>query len=126
MSNVLDYLQQGFSLLIQLVFLGIAAGLIWLRKKIIQYVTTQTTARTRDLLSQIGKEAFAYAETVYGAMDGPAKLNEAIKYMLNVLGQHGYKDVPMQDIRAVIEQAWLENRRQSGNPVVKPTPFEIR
>lgn len=127
MTNQLaELLQQGLAILLQILLLGIVAGLLWIRKQLTAYIKSHFTIQERAFLERVGKEAFTYAETVFGTLDGPAKLNEATKYMLDVLNRMGMKDVPMKDIRAMIEQAWLEDRRKSGRSTDKPAPFEMR
>lgn len=123
---VMDLLHNGLSLLLQVVLLGALAGLIWVRKELKQYIVAHTTLREREFLAQVGKAAFSYAETAHGSLDGPGKLNEALKYMLKVLEDHGMQDVSMETMRAAIEAAWLEDRRASGQPPQKPVPNEVR
>lgn len=125
-NQVTELLQQGLVILLQIGLLAVVAGLLWIRKQLTMYIQSHTTVQERAFLERVGKEAFTYAETVFGALDGPAKLNEATKYMLDVLNQHGMNNVPMKDIRAIIEQAWLEDRRKSGKPVEKPSSHQIR
>lgn len=125
-DQLAEFLQQGLSVLLQILLLAIVAGLLWIRKQLTAYIQSHTTVQERAFLERIGREAYTYAETVFGALDGPAKLNEATKYMLDVLAQYGIKNVPMKDIRAMIEQAWLEDRRKSGRPVEQSTPYEMR
>ncbi|GAX89456.1 phage holin, LLH family [Effusibacillus lacus] len=118
-------LQQAVSMLLQIVLLAVVAGLVWLRNELKNYIAANTTIRERELIADLGKAAFSYAETVYSGLDGPGKLNEATKYMLDVLEGMG-KEVPMKDIRAAIETAWLEDRRRSGVPAKKPNTYEVR
>lgn len=79
-------------------------------------ISAHTTANQRQVLSQLGREAFAYAETVHAAQDGPAKMNEAVKFLLDRCESCGLKDLQMVEVRAAIESAWLQDRRQSGRP----------
>jgi hypothetical protein len=107
-------LHQGSGILVQL---AVVVALVLLRKfkdQIQSYYLSHNTTQQRQLLAQLGQEAFAYAETVYRDMDGPAKLNEATKYLLDKSQSLGLGEVPMTDVRAVIESAWLQNKSLLG------------
>ncbi|TCP53733.1 superfamily 6 holin (LLH) [Tumebacillus sp. BK434] len=115
-EQILGMLQDGVSIVLQL---AVLAGLLLLRnlkQRMQNYYDAQTTLQNRQLLAQLGREAFSYAETVYTMEDGPAKMNEAIKYLMDKCGTCGMQDVPMKDMRAVIESAWLEDRRGAAAP----------
>lgn len=75
-----------------------------------RYYRAKTTVRQREWLSLIGQEAFHYAERAFGHYDGPAKLNEAVKYVLERSDLQGV-EVTYPEIRAVIEKAWAETGR---------------
>ncbi|ARU59771.1 hypothetical protein CBW65_00930 [Tumebacillus avium] len=77
--------------------------------KAVRYYRTKTTVRQREWLNLIGQEAFHYAERAFTHYDGPAKLNEAVKYVLERSDSHGV-DVTYPEIRAVIEKAWAETK----------------
>lgn len=109
-DQLMNLLHQGTGILVQL---AVVVAMILLRKlkdHVQTYVLSHTTTQQRQLLAQLGQEAFAYAETVYRGMDGPAKLNEATKYLLDKSQALGLGEVPMTDVRAVIESAWLQNK----------------
>ncbi|MGZ4123083.1 MAG: phage holin, LLH family [Tumebacillaceae bacterium] len=72
-----------------------------------QYYHTKTTATQREWLRLVGVEAFHYAERAFAGWDGQAKLNEAVKYVLDRAHVLGI-DVSYPEIRAVIEKAWSE------------------
>lgn len=112
-------MQQVLMMLVQLAALGLIAILLYLKQKITTYIDAHTTLKQRQVLEQLGREAFSFAETVYPSLDGPAKLNEATKYMISALSNHNMNQVPMTDMRAAIENAWLHDRRASGVPVTK-------
>jgi len=116
-EGIMAYMQEGVALILQIAVFAALFFLRTLKDKVQTYYTSKTTHQDRLLLAQIGREAFAFAETVYRGHDGPAKLNEAIKYLLDRAKEHGLGDVPMMDARAVIESAWLESDR-----AVKATP----
>ncbi len=112
-EQILSMLKDGASILLEV---AILAGLLLFRdikQRIQQYYDTHTTLQQRNLLAQLGREAFSYAETVYAREDGPSKMNEAIKYMLDKCASCGMKDVEVKDLRAVIESAWLQDRRSA-------------
>ena len=116
-EQLMSYLQDGGGILLQIAAL---VGLYLLRRAYVYvqgYVDSRSTTEKRTLLAQLGKEAFAYAETVHRDYDGPAKLNEAVKYLLERCEGSGLGEVSMKDMRAVIESAWLEDRRQAGLPL---------
>lgn len=77
------------------------------KRRAIELYQRQTTAAERQWLQLVGVEAFHYAERVFRECDGPAKLNEAVKYVLDRTSTHGV-DVTYSEIRAVIERAWSE------------------
>jgi len=71
------------------------------------YYRTRSSTNQRQWLHLIGQEAYSHAERVYPHYDGPAKLNEAIKYALDRAQLH-HLDFTYAEIRAVIECAWTE------------------
>ena len=124
-GDLMNLIQQGADILFQI---GILLGLFLLRTlkaRVKTFVDSKTTVQQRAMLSQLGKEAFAYAETVYRGHDGPAKLNEAIKYLLDRCDTCGLNDVHMKEARAVIESAWIEDKRKTGQPVVSATTASV-
>lgn len=110
-EGIMAFMQEGVSLILQIAVFGALLFLRTFKNKVQTYYTSKTTHQERLLLAQLGREAFALAETVYRGHDGPAKLNEAIKYLLDRAKEHGLGDVPMMDARAMIEAAWLESNR---------------
>ncbi|ASS74461.1 hypothetical protein CIG75_05290 [Tumebacillus algifaecis] len=75
--------------------------------KALGYYRTTMSVRQREWLNLIGREAFHYAERAFTHYDGPAKLNEAVKYVLERSDQQGV-EVTYPEIRAVIEKAKAE------------------
>ena len=124
MNHLLDMLLSGSGILMQV--LVVIALIVWLKVKgpLQAYYQAHTTAQERQLLALLGREAFAYAETVFAHYDGPAKRNEALKYLLDKAKSFNLSTVDMQDLRAVIESAWLDDRRQTGLPVNPPASAE--
>jgi predicted ArsR family transcriptional regulator len=116
MEQILGMLQDGASIVLEV---AVLVGLLLLRnvkQHLEKFYAAKTLLEQRQLLAQLGREAFSYAETVHGSKDGPAKMNEAIKYMLEKCDDCGMKEVSMKDLRAVIESAWLENCRKADLP----------
>jgi LL-H family phage holin len=120
----MNLMQQALNVLLQVVVIGMLAGLVWLRKELKNYIVTHTTNREREIISEIGRTAFSYAEVVYRSQEGQEKLNLAMKYMIETLEKNGIKDVPMETIRAEIERAWLNDRRACGRHLPERDPKE--
>lgn len=102
------------STLHELLLLGLETLLLFgagvlhrLKASATKYYVSRTSATQREWLRLVGVEAFHYAERAYAALDGPAKLNEAVKYVLDRAGSLGL-DISYPEIRAVIEKAWTE------------------
>ncbi|ASS74537.1 hypothetical protein CIG75_05680 [Tumebacillus algifaecis] len=110
-EQILGMLQDGASIVLQIAVLVGLFLLRGLKQRMDQFYEAKTLLQNRQLLAQLGQEAFSYAETVHQTEDGPAKMNEAVKYLLNKCDAHGMQDVPMKDMLAVIETAWLADRR---------------
>ncbi len=85
-----------------------------LKKKAEAYYEARTTAEQRQTLALLGKEAFSFAETVYLELDGPGKLERAIEYVALKAAAAGIH-VPAEEIRAVVEAAWLVDKRKELN-----------
>ncbi|BCJ88010.1 phage holin [Effusibacillus dendaii] len=119
---VMNLVQQAVAILLQILLIGVLAGLVWIRSELKNYIVQHTTAKERDLIARIGQEAFTYAETVFAQSDGPAKLNEAIKYMLDALARQG-KSIPMKEVRSAIESAWMSDKRATGQTSGKSAPL---
>jgi len=118
MEQLLGMIGDGTGIVLQIVLLVGVLVLRAFKEPLMKAITTHTTAKQREVLTQLGREAFAFAETVHAGLDGPAKMNEAVKFMLERCDGCGLHDVDMRDVQAVIESAWLQDRRQSGQPVV--------
>ncbi|KEO83050.1 phage holin, LLH family [Tumebacillus flagellatus] len=86
----------------------VAIGLLqkW-KAQAVEYYTKHSTTQQREWLRMVGNEAFHYAERVFATFDGPGKLNEAVKYVLDRADFHGIH-VTYPEVRAVIEKAWSE------------------
>ncbi|KEO82046.1 phage holin, LLH family [Tumebacillus flagellatus] len=111
----LQLVDQGAAVLLQIAVLAALLFLKNLKTRLETYYTTHTSAQERQMLAQFGREAFAYAETVYRDYDGPAKMNEAIKYLLDTGAKYGMQDLPLTEVRAVIESAWLDDKRKTSS-----------
>ena len=71
------------------------------------YYETKSTAIQREWLRLVGVEAYHYAERTFYQHDGPAKLNEAIKYVLDRAEGQGV-EISYPEVRAVTERACSE------------------
>ncbi|HEU4962291.1 MAG TPA: hypothetical protein VFV52_00305 [Bacilli bacterium] len=122
---IMSWLDQGVSLLLQVAVLVGLFLLRTIRNKVSEYVESRTTLHQRELLAQIGREAYAYAETVYREADGPAKLNHAIRYLLDHCERCELTDVKLKEARAVIESAWLKDNtsNKTAEPVQPPASY---
>ncbi|HHY68562.1 phage holin, LLH family [Kyrpidia sp.] len=87
-------------------------------RKVADYLRLHATKAQRDLLACLAAEAFSFAETVYRDSDGPAKLEQAMGYLSQRLRQHGVTVTP-DEMRAAVEQAWLQDRRNHGPGTLK-------
>ena len=87
---------------------------VWLndlKKKAEAYYQARTTAAQRSTLEMLGKEAFAFAETVYRDTKGQDKLAEAVKYLEDKARKLGIF-ITFEEARAAVEKAWLEDKRK--------------
>lgn len=69
-----------------------------------QWIDRHTTLTERQIIAQIGKEAFRFAETAFTSSPGQVKLDEALKYASQVANAKGL-NVSESEFRASIEQA---------------------
>lgn len=111
MSEVLNVTLREIILIALEITLLVGLGLLhrW-KMRAHSYYVTHTTIKQREWLKLVGNEAFHYAEQVFSHYDGPAKLNEAIQYVLERAESQGIT-VNYAEIRAVIEKAWWETNR---------------
>ncbi|TEB13910.1 hypothetical protein Psfp_03326 [Pelotomaculum sp. FP] len=86
------------------------------------YFEARTTTEQRQVLALLGKEAFSFAETVYKELKDPDKLAEAVKYLEQKAAVVGIK-VTFEEARAVVEAAWLEDKRKEL-PVIEVGTIE--
>lgn len=83
------------------------------QKKAEAYYKAHTNEKDRELLHKIGKEAFAWAETIYKEYEGDVKLNKAYEYASDKLKSVGI-DVSGDEIRAAIEKAVVDYKAQKA------------
>ncbi|TEB13346.1 phage holin [Pelotomaculum propionicicum] len=93
-----------------------------LKQKAEAYFEAKTTSEQRSVLALLGKEAFSFAETVYKELDGPAKLARAVEYVEQKAQEAGIT-VAAEEIRAVVEAAWLEDKRKEM-PAIEAVQLE--
>jgi len=132
MQDMISMVQDGLWMLLQL---GLVAGLWYVRRMSNaqrNYYSASRELQRRNLLQALGREAFAQAESIHRGMDGPAKMNEAIKYLYAKCDSCGMGDIDMSDARAVIEAAWLDDSRRMNRelnvqvPADRTSPAEWR
>lgn len=112
---IMPYVSQGLTILIQIAALAAFYGLFLLRDRLRQYISTHLNAKQAEMLSTLGVEAYAFAETVYKQLSGPDKLSHALDYFQKQAQDRG---IPFdaESARAAIERAWLEMQaKQKGN-----------
>lgn len=83
------------------------------QKRAEAYYNAHTNEKDRELLHKIGKEAFAWAETLYKEYEGDIKLNKAFEYASDKLKSVGI-DVTGDEIRAAIEKAVVDYKAQKA------------
>jgi hypothetical protein len=85
---------------------------LWIewRPKIDEWITSHISANHRQMIQDLGHEAFAYAETVYRDKNGADKLHEALAYFQAHMDKCGLTNLTYDTIRAAIERAWLQDK----------------
>lgn len=78
-------------------------------KKLVAWIESKTTESQQVVLKEVGKEAFAHAETLYKGLGGEAKLQEATNYASKKLEGVGI-NVSGEEIQASINGAWIDNK----------------
>lgn len=106
--------QQILLILLQLLIVGLLAWVHSLVPLLQNWAKHHLTGQERQVLMQVGKEAVVFAETAYGQLNGTQKLGYAMDYVAKVLGANKVRVSP-QEIRAAIEMALLESKKQ-GSP----------
>jgi hypothetical protein len=114
MQLIIEYVQPYVSTivlaivgLIATVFLG---AINMLKAKAGAYFDAKLTAAQRELLHRIAEEAYAFAETVFKDVGGPAKLEKALQYAIEQLAKSRVS-VSAVELQAAIEKAWIELER---------------
>lgn len=104
---LMPYISEGLTILIQIAVLALFYGLYLLRDRVKQYISAHLDAKQAEMVSLLGKEAYAFAETVYSELQGPDKLSHALDYFEQQAKSRG---IPFDATaaRAAIEKAWLE------------------
>lgn len=113
MQTYMDQIVQAVvGLLVSVVLVIIAS----LRAKVSAWLEARTTASQRDTLHKLAAEAAALAEATYETLDGPAKLNKAIQY---VIDKSPVPNLDIVTIRAAVEKAVLDyNTKIKGGGAV--------
>jgi len=86
--------------------------------KFTAWIENHTTATQRKTITDLGHEAFAYAETVFREKNGADKLKEALAYFQKHMDKYGLSNLNVDVIRAAIERAWLADKRGELLPII--------
>jgi len=78
----------------------------------IKWFKAHTSVAQQNLIEQLGKKAFTYAETVFREKKGQDKLHEAIDFFQKHLDSHGLTGVNLSYtmVRNAVEEAWLADK----------------
>jgi Phage holin protein (Holin_LLH). len=104
MQAYIDQVVQALVGLLVVFVLGVIASL---RVKVNAWLASRTTAQQREILHRLATEGMALAEATYASLDGPAKLNRALQYVVERASAYGI-DVSVETIRAAVEKVVLE------------------
>lgn len=105
MSNYQPYIDQVVQALVGLLVVFVGGVLASLRVKAMALLTARTSAAERETLAKLAQEGMALVEAKYKALDGPAKLDEAINY---VTARIPWAHIDAATIRAAVEKAVLD------------------
>lgn len=98
-----------------------------LKQKAEAYLESKTTTEQLKTLALLGKEAFSFAETAYKELGGADKLEQAKKYLEEKAAAVGIK-LTAEEVKAVIEAAWLEDKRKEfpAVEIAEIKPVEVK
>ncbi|WDL95992.1 phage holin, LLH family [Alicyclobacillus sp. ALC3] len=112
--NVLD---RAVLVLLQLVIISLLVLLHRSMPMLKRWLDSHTTLKERQVLGQIGREAFRYAEAAFSTSSGQERLSHALSYASTVASRQGLH-LSESELRAAIEQAVSEakqlNTKSSG------------
>lgn len=107
MQYIQPYIDTIVTALIGLLVTLLLAGITAIRKKAEAWIEVRTTDQQRETLHKIAQEAYAFVEAQFRGSGSERKLEEAKAYLLHRLNTLGFS-LTDEEIRAVIEKAWLE------------------
>ena len=78
----------------------------------VKWFKAHTSVAQQNLIEQLGKKAFTYAETIFKEKKGSEKLHEAINFFQKHLDSNGLTGVNLSYtmVRNAVEQAWLADK----------------
>lgn len=100
----------------------VSLAIVGIRKiggSVIALIEARLTDTQRSTLHKAATEAYAYAEIAFNGLGGAKKLEEAEKYVSNVLTAKGI-DITPTEIQSAIHAAWI-----AAGGVVKPTDTAV-
>lgn len=116
--QLLNQLLPDLLYILALVVIFYARGLIkTMLPKATAWMEAHTTATQRKNISDLGHEAFVYAETVFRERNGADKLMEALKYFNSHMSKYGLDNLTFDTIRAAVEKAWLADKSMNNSGV---------
>lgn len=92
---------------LEIILILVFGYLTTLRKRVVLWLETRTSAQQRDILHRLAGEAAALAESIYFGGNGPAKLRAAMSYVNERLEDRGI-NFSAESIRAAIEKSVME------------------
>ncbi|MEY9097081.1 phage holin, LLH family, partial [Paenibacillus sp. RC84] len=106
--------QQITEYLTQLVLAGLTAltgilvvAIYTLKDRAIKWLQAHTTTAQQDIIANIAREAFAFAESQDAYIKGKDKLSAAVDYAAKELQRRGI-NADRQKLLATIEAAWMQ------------------
>lgn len=101
------YLETIVTAIIGLLAMLILAFIARLRTQVEAWLTARTSSAQREILHKLAAEAYAWAESQYGAGAGHQKLAEAVRYVLERLRLDKI-GLSAEDVTAAVQKAWAE------------------
>lgn len=117
MDTIMQELQPYFVAIVLAIVAGIstvvAVAVKAITKKAVVWIESKTTESQQVMLKEVGKEAFAMAETTFNKLGGQDKLTKATQYASKKLEGVGI-NVPATEIQASVNAAWVDNKAVAG------------
>lgn len=110
------------SVLVDLLYLLASGAIAFVAPRVTKFYMAHTTAEQRAILTTLAEAAIPFIERAFPALDGPAKMQEAIAWVNNELTKLG---IPLSaaDIEAALEKAYADAKAKGILAVyAKPAP----